>query len=663
SNEVDALRIFREYGVDYLLVHFGYFVGSLSGDEGKWVWMVRIASDYYPDINESDYIDENGPTEKFFDSLIYKTLFYKEPGTYDFAPQVSQQMDKLGYPKYEAYPSSSRWEFIGSDSQYPLFDETYISSNYLVKIYKLNYTILDMSLRISNSSSYTFDDKTVALLTVENNGTVPITVDTSPYAVTYNGSTIHSLSGSVSIAEGSAHLTPGETVTLKVDLPFNSTLSSELPFEVQSADYYGYIKASSSPSVRSAGSIDFTLSNAKAYSNETVYLTIENTGEEYITITDILLNGTSSGLTIDGDLTLAPIQLENYTITIDRTINPSLDLNISDIITIDVNTWEGVSKQVSAVVVQQPPGYSFILENVSAFSNETILLDVNNNGTYSIDLSELIVTSPQGINHFGTTYFVPLNGTGTTVPAGTTIRYLVNWDPSILNLNQSDTLNITLTTYEDLSDTATNVVVNEPPGYDYTITGFEPYDNETIYLTVYNNGSYPITLADIYVNNSLLANISALNGTLEIAPGSITSYVGYLDPFSFNLTKNDNVNTTITIFADINRTASTTVLDSNYSILVDTAQTYVYDNNTLIITVNNTSPSYTVNNITIYVYNSTSGENETLLWTVSIDAGDSKTSSQLTLTSMNLNAGQDVEIWIKSTEGASYKVTETVLTS
>ncbi|MHA1835435.1 MAG: STT3 domain-containing protein, partial [Candidatus Odinarchaeia archaeon] len=482
SGDVEALHILREYGVDYILVHFGYFLNPLSGDEGKWIWMVRIASDYYPEIQEEDYYNSSsGPTDKFYDTLIYKLLFYKEPGDYDFASQVGQYMNQLGYPMYQTYPASDRWMFVGSDTQYPIYDEAFISKNNLVKIYQVNYTILDMSLNITSIKTYTFDNKTVSLITVENNGSTPITIDTSSTAVKINGSTVSSLGGSVSVAEGSPSLNVGENVTLKIDLDLNYTVGEQLNLNTRSVEFYGYITAQSSSDITTAGTQSISIINVTAYSNETIFLKVENTGGEYLTVNQITVNSSSTGVNVLGDLTLAPNQIEEYKLTLDRNANPNFNLNISDIINVNISTWDGPSAAQSGIVVQQPPGYSFTLNNLNGYSNETILFNIYNNGSYSIELATIQVNSGLNSITLTTDYIQPVNGTGFNIAPSETIRFLANWSPSLLNLNQSDIANMSVTIYEGITVQSVNFTIEEPPGYSYTINSAQIYDNETIY--------------------------------------------------------------------------------------------------------------------------------------------------------------------------------------
>ncbi len=662
SNDVDALKILRQYGVEYVLVHFGYFASSLSGDEGKWIWMVRIASDNFPElINESQYynVTSGAPTSKFFDSLIYKLLFYKEPGSYELSSYVSSTMDKLGYPKYQTYPTSQRWMFVGADTDYPIYSAAYISSHNLVKLYKVDYTILDSWLEIVNTSVYSFVDKTCVLVTVRNNGSNPITVDTSPSSILINGSKLSIIGGSAHIAEGSALMNPGESCMVKIDINSNYPIASLFNTTVSSVEFYGYRKSSELNIVRPVGSLTISIINATAYSNETIFLSVKNTGSEYLTVSKIYVNGSSNGVSFTGDLTLAPGQLENYTVTLNRVSTPSLNLNVSDIINLSVSTWEGVSAVLPGVIVQTPPGYNFTLSDVNAFSNETVLFNVYNNGLYPLDLSHIVLDTSLGAFTFYASSITALNGSLTVNP-GVTVRYKLSWAPSLLDLNQSDSLNLTVYNYQGLDYSVFNVTVIEPNGYDYALSG-QVYDNETAYLILSNNGSYPITLKTVTVNDTLATSITPINGSMIVNPGSAILYKVLWDPFVFNMSSGDFVSLKTVTYEDINRTVSVLVESSNYSMIIDPSLTVVYSNNTLFITLNNTSPSLSISNFTIIVENQTTGEIQYLNWSGVLNSSESiDLSFQLTELPA-LNPGENVRISVKSAEGASYQITETVL--
>ncbi len=113
SSPENATKIFKMLGADYVLVHFTGAVGGTSGDEGKWIWMVRIAEQKLfneTKIREVDYWDEETGTPKdpYYDSLIYQLLYYQ----FFRAPR----------------PVSS----ITS------FQEVHTTQNWLVRIYQVN---------------------------------------------------------------------------------------------------------------------------------------------------------------------------------------------------------------------------------------------------------------------------------------------------------------------------------------------------------------------------------------------------------------------------------------------------------------------------------------------------------------------------------------------
>lgn len=55
SNEEEAYEIVKELGVDYVMVLFGGLTGFTGDDINKFLWMIRIAANVYPNIKENDY--------------------------------------------------------------------------------------------------------------------------------------------------------------------------------------------------------------------------------------------------------------------------------------------------------------------------------------------------------------------------------------------------------------------------------------------------------------------------------------------------------------------------------------------------------------------------------------------------------------------------------
>ena len=132
-NETETLRVLRKLGATYVLVFFGLFIPNIGGDENKWVWMVRIASEYFGSlINVSEYYNEtSGEIQPlFFNSTIYKLLLYQEPGG-AYRQQVQQAL----------FSQNSRYAEWGKHIPQSLqfFEVEHFTVNHLVKLYKINW--------------------------------------------------------------------------------------------------------------------------------------------------------------------------------------------------------------------------------------------------------------------------------------------------------------------------------------------------------------------------------------------------------------------------------------------------------------------------------------------------------------------------------------------
>ncbi len=111
----EAVKILKRYDINYVLVHFTGAIGSGGGDEGKFVWMVRIAEENLNGtIKESDYIDENlgAPKQPYYDSLLYTLMYYQ----YWDTPEEHPVQDTTAH-----------------------FEHVYTTQYWLVRIYKVHY--------------------------------------------------------------------------------------------------------------------------------------------------------------------------------------------------------------------------------------------------------------------------------------------------------------------------------------------------------------------------------------------------------------------------------------------------------------------------------------------------------------------------------------------
>lgn len=124
SDEETAYRIFRGLGATHVLIFvthypYGRQAGTLLGygDEGKWIWMLRIAVQEGHQLNESEYITPGGnPTDKFWSETTLGQLI-------PFKPY------QAGGQTYHVYNPSSLRHFrlvYASDDPYTSYAYVYI---------------------------------------------------------------------------------------------------------------------------------------------------------------------------------------------------------------------------------------------------------------------------------------------------------------------------------------------------------------------------------------------------------------------------------------------------------------------------------------------------------------------------------------------------------
>ncbi|MFX0011158.1 MAG: STT3 domain-containing protein, partial [Candidatus Hermodarchaeota archaeon] len=175
TNELYSAMAFKRLHADYVLVYFGGLYSPLGGDEGKWPWMLRICNDNYNTYKrwgmeednwapnsvflESDYWDDQqqAPENSWFDSTLVKLMFYGIPTdqlTTDpqnfmqyYQQQIYSRKDASGNTYVSHIPDGGQYDFI-------VFRPAYISSNGLVKLFKLDYTALESDFEIKDPAIY-----------------------------------------------------------------------------------------------------------------------------------------------------------------------------------------------------------------------------------------------------------------------------------------------------------------------------------------------------------------------------------------------------------------------------------------------------------------------------------------------------------------------------
>ena len=206
TDELASARAFQKLGADYVLVYFTFLVTNLGGDEGKWQWMLRICNDNYEYYKKIGMEEDNWKDNAVFDEDDYTTpAGVKKDSWFD------SQLAKLmfwGIPTEAGYPSGSllgiyndrieSWSDDDGDSwsshippngayESNIFIPIYMgstglisSSNGLVKLYKVDYTVLESNFEIQNPKVY---DSGYGTFTLKNTGTRDLTIKN----VTING--------------------------------------------------------------------------------------------------------------------------------------------------------------------------------------------------------------------------------------------------------------------------------------------------------------------------------------------------------------------------------------------------------------------------------------------------------------------------------------------
>lgn len=252
TNETYSLQDFRRFNATYVMVFFGYSVlpnydPGIGGDDSKWIVMVRISQQELPYMVENlyesgatqDYINSfiaNTPYEyefynpyvlpgtspilpAFFNTTIYKLLYYHSP---DPATPTSQYNSLSGnlinYMQSSSYPlviggneSSSVYQYIPSWSagfeNLNYFKPVFTSSAGMIKIYQIDYSVLDSGLNITNAA--VFANKTGSV-TLNNTGTTTYNIT----QILSNNTLITSLNTTLPLS-----LAPAEMTTISFTVP------------------------------------------------------------------------------------------------------------------------------------------------------------------------------------------------------------------------------------------------------------------------------------------------------------------------------------------------------------------------------------------------------------------------------------------------------------
>lgn len=129
SNEDDAYQLLKKLDIDYVLMIYGGLIGFSGDDMNKFLWMIRIAENVFPDdVSEASYYTKQGEfrvddraSQKLLDSIMYKLNYYGVNEYYN-----GQGMDRVRQTKISS-----------KNIKLHTMDEVFTSQHWIVRLYKL----------------------------------------------------------------------------------------------------------------------------------------------------------------------------------------------------------------------------------------------------------------------------------------------------------------------------------------------------------------------------------------------------------------------------------------------------------------------------------------------------------------------------------------------
>lgn len=722
TNEIYSAKALRKLKADYVLVFFGFLINGLGGDEGKWPWMLRICNDNYEKYKRMGMVEDNwGPDsvfveneyqnqtngamgDKWFQSQLVRMMFYGETtdqasttqGSFEnnYASEINSRIANDGRYWIEHIPTNGNYNFT-------IFAEEYISRYGLVKLFKVDYTALDSSFFIKNPQVF---DNGYATFKIKNSGTKDLIIK----RVAING-----VNYGFSMGKGNDTqiLENGDEDIVWVDIKSKGTIFNEddiarinvtAKSEALEGRNYYFSNATSNFFVKKAepGAIKINKENSKAIhidaATTDLRLEVENVGKTIELLDRFYVNNDTAGNRFIKKnieyLSGTPILLPGEKATIYLGNAPASFFPIRKYNKIGVSTINNASDEVL---------FTSSMENFSL----------------SI-LSEERIVSPEKIAIFDT-YFrshVPINFTKThayTYNNGTTTLkiYVKNTGDIIFGIDsiyltesltevdfadfytKSGKLNLEKNDEDIIIVDATNYVnseVNEEIlvcvtgsfegtvasdiGFIHTVKNEQDiqiidnidgiatsfiYANETGKLLIKNTGDEPVTLDDIYLNNTLATNVEFQYGNASLGIQECAIITFEIPGLNINESNQVNINVTTTSTAQAIDTLKAHVDSRFYNITIDDIGTTAFDTGNLTIIINNnglrnvTIESVYINNTFIPLINFTEnifeiGAGDSLQLTVLMD------DLKIIMLPISIVVGDKLEILVRTKEGAEY---------
>ena len=709
TDEIYSAKAFRKLHAEYVLVYFGYLISGLGGDEGKWTWMIQICNDNYAKYKEMGMEEDNWAENAVFDENQFHNLTtgYVEDRWFE---SVLVQLMFAGVPTetanaetdlQERYASSiasrytdngDTWKsHIPEDGRYEsqVFVPEYFSRYGLVKIYRIDYTVLDSSFMIKDADVF---DSGYATFKLRNTGKKDLDIQ----KVEINGVEYPFVigSGNNTVTDGNEELVwiDTEDSSLQIDdvVKINVTAQSEGLYNRA----YVFYNGTSNFFVKEApeGEIKINKENSiviwKDDSTVDMYLEVENVGDSIVVLdrfyvnNDTLENTFETVQYLSGSAILEPtdkinVLISNATIDFDpiriyNKIGVATPNNIYDELLFTSNK-EGFSLSIlSEKRILSPEE----LATLNGHFRKHIPIELNTSYAYIYDDGRMILQIT--VKNTGDIIFgldsVYLTETLEPVSFSTIGGNLIyKNEEKVIIVDIADIASVDGVTGDINEEILVCVTgsfedtVSSDIGYVHTIreesdiqiietvadnTVSYIYANETGRLVIKNTGNDSVNLDSINVNGTLVENVEYLYGdsSLDIQECTIVTFdvpglmINNSDECFIEITTNSS--------AELNKTLNAYVDSTYYNITIDDDGTSAYNPGDLTILINNdgivnvTLESVYING-TYFSINAFTSDNG-----YEIGVGDSL---ELTIALSDIgsfNDGDKLEILVRSQEGA-----------
>ncbi|MFX1530567.1 MAG: STT3 domain-containing protein [Promethearchaeota archaeon] len=744
TNEIYSARAFRRLGADYVLVYFGLMITGLGGDEGKWPWMIRICNDNYQlykefgweednwaedaVFDESEYQNPNNGSygAKWFNSQLVQLMFYGVPTDLEavsgsiFATYANMINNPNDNPNLKTIDGKNWKDYIPDNGEYDfnIFVPTYLSANRLVKLYKIDYTVLESSFMIEEAELF---DNGYATFSIKNTGTKDLTIK----SVKVNGTDFDFIIGKINetaiVESGQSKMVYAQGPIFQKDDVVNITVTAESV--ASQGKRYEFSNATNNFFVRESelGSLKINKENSRVIQKNAtttdIYLEVENTGNTVEMLQRFYLNNDTDEDRIDplkieylsgspilkpgekGDVYLKDVFSDFYPIRTYNKIGVATPTNVSDEV-LFTSTIENYSISIlSKERIISPEAL------IAINSNERVHIPVNFNLTHGITYENGSTILKINVKNTGDIIF----GIDSIYLTESLIEvefedFYAQSGSFLLDKNDEDFIIIDATDYGDFDINDEVLVcitgsfgttVTSDIGYIHTIKD-EPdiqiiesidgimtsfiYANETGRLIIKNTGDESVTIDQIYINSTLATNISYIYGnpSLDIQECAIVSFD--IPNLMINKSNEMIVNVTTTSTAKTSEILYAYVNQSYYNIVIDDDNTYVDENaNTTLVFSNNGRFNVTLESVYIndtyvalsnfftFFNNSWVRLTSTNIEAFDINTGDTmkltiNTNDLALVTGLTFDLNTEVIILIRTEEGAEILHEEIVTT-